>query len=218
MPAIHKSGLTANCSASLNEAEYEDEIMRRLDGLKIDFRTGVAGIELAPEFLGQSPDFKAIACSYWVAGLLDVRRESMDAVGDPYKKVIARNLDGRTIEEILADDHAIIYLRPTLSVTKKRLLVTTNLFREGSIQHNLYIWESIGYASFIEVACEPLRKTSLKGIRRVARKANARWETLQQLVASSNRARSDAKPYRHFVSDIGKYLTESPNESNREST
>jgi hypothetical protein len=181
--------------------------MRKVDGLRIDYKTGEADIQLDPAFLGQSPEFQAVACSYWIANLLDVRNKAMDKSGDGKRRLLRENLDFKTVEEILGMDHGILFLGDTQTKSGKRFLVSTNLFKEGAQNHSYFCWESFGYNTFICLARIECPQNTLKTIRRKSRSMFALWEQLQSMVIASSGGRIGGEmSYRHFLTDVAGYL------------
>lgn len=182
--------------------------MRKIDGLKIDFKTGEGDICLDPSFLGQSAAFQAVVCSYWVARLLDHRNSVMAGTTDNGKKIVNKNLDFKTIEEIVKLDHAVLLIEKSKHQTSKKLLISTNLFKaEKQTKSHYFLWESVGYNTFICLTKIECPQNSLKTIRRKTRAMFSRWDDLQHMIIESSGGRlGEAKPYRHFVADINEYL------------
>ncbi|MEQ1511649.1 MAG: hypothetical protein ABL934_03110 [Lysobacteraceae bacterium] len=182
--------------------------MRKIDGLKIDFSTGTGSIALPAEFAGQSPQFQAVVCGYWIAGLHDVREKVMERVGADHRRSISRNFDGKTIDQLLSEGHGVMRVTAPHPGSHKRLLITTNVFNT-SPKVSYCIWESIGYSSFVRIAEVPCRSRSVRGIRRGLLGIEMRWTQLQELSHETSAARTGSeagKPYRHFTADIGTYL------------
>ena len=179
--------------------------MKKIDGLKIDYTTGDAGICLPAEFRGQTAEFRMMAIGYWIISLENERDQLAVALSKSSKGVL-KNLDtSSTIEEMLDAGEMIVFMSKPHQLTHKKFIVT---FQLSSSRKHLTAWESGGYATYAKLADVPVNGNSLKGFKRRASQAFEAWSDIQTSLLSMGAGRIDpqaariTKTPRHLAEQI----------------
>ena len=158
--------------------------MKKIDGLKLDYRTGDASLALPQEFNGQANAFKVYAVWQWVSQLTQVGEALLNQIESKTERALLKKPSFATIADMLNRGEVIIFRSDTHKDSGKKMLVTYTMEEHCK---SLQLYESLGFDSFLAITKKTTQTPSIKSHQKTARAWHKKWATLQDHLATTGK-------------------------------
>ena len=195
--------------------QSREQKMKKIDGLRIDYITGDAGIALPAEFIGQSSEFKAMALGYWAVSILNERDKIAGSIASKSRRAINSATDAKTIEQIVRSGNVVLFWSDRNSFSHKIFLATFELCTHSKF---VTFWESNGYSTFVKLNKASAHGSSIKGYFRISQRAFEMWKEIQisMIASGSGRINQEEIGSRrtppHLAAELSKAATKKSSE------
>lgn len=153
--------------------------MKKIDGLKVCFKSGEGSLALPPEFTGQDIGLQLTAISSWLIQLDRMREELFNGVSEKHKAFF-KGSTTVTLEELLTDEYVLYGMRRHKS--GKRALYCHKTSVSGKYG---YVFESNGFDGFRQIYISATHGFGTKSGRRWAKKSLDFWEAYRDYLSST---------------------------------